>query len=48
MRDVQILGRIDTSLRVIMKQPNIRFEGLHVLLVGDWLQQLPVAGQPAF
>lgn len=46
--DVHILGRIDTSLRIILKRPLLRFGGLNVLLVGDSLQPLPVAGQPAY
>ncbi|OWZ16522.1 ATP-dependent helicase [Phytophthora megakarya] len=46
--DVHILGRIDTSLRVILRRPQLRFGGLHILLAGNWLQQLPVARQPAY
>lgn len=45
---MSILGRIDTSLRLLFKRPLLRFGGLYVLLVGDSLQQLPVAGQPAY
>ncbi|KAF4143997.1 hypothetical protein GN958_ATG05898 [Phytophthora infestans] len=39
---------MDSSLREIIGNPTNCFGGIHVLLVGDWLQQLPVAGQPAF
>lgn len=46
--DVSILGKIDLSLRKLLDKPTEVFGGIHVLLVGDWLQQLPVAGQPAF
>ncbi|ETN12062.1 hypothetical protein PPTG_09710 [Phytophthora nicotianae INRA-310] len=46
--DVGILGKIDASLRKLLDKPTLLFGGIHVLLVGDWLQQLPVAGQPAF
>ncbi|KAJ8554959.1 hypothetical protein ON010_g9524 [Phytophthora cinnamomi] len=46
--DVSIIGKNDASLRILLGSPSKRFGGIHVLLVGDWLQQLPVAGQPAF
>lgn len=46
--DVSILGKMDSFLREILGNPTKLFGGIHVLLVGDWLQQLPVAGQPAF
>jgi hypothetical protein len=40
--DVKILGMVDASLRELMNKPSRAFGGVHVLLVGDWLQQLPV------
>ncbi|KUF86431.1 hypothetical protein AM588_10001147 [Phytophthora nicotianae] len=46
--DVSIIGKIDSSLRKFLDRSNAVFGGVHVLLVGDWLQPLPVAGQPAF
>lgn len=32
----------------ILSTEGLPFGGIHLLLVGDWLQQLPVLGQPAF
>ncbi|GMF32032.1 unnamed protein product [Phytophthora fragariaefolia] len=46
--DVSIIGKVEVSLRLLLDNPSKLFGGIHVLLVGDWLQQLPVAGQPAF
>lgn len=46
--DVKFLGMIDTELRLLLNQPDKRFGGFDFLLVGDWLQQLPIAGYPAF
>ncbi|GMF40486.1 unnamed protein product [Phytophthora fragariaefolia] len=46
--DVSIIGKVDASQRLLLDNPSKLFGGIHVLLVGDWLQQLPVAGQPAF
>ncbi|OWY97344.1 hypothetical protein PHMEG_00032146 [Phytophthora megakarya] len=45
--DAKIIGMIDSALRDLKSQPNLRFGGVRVLFVGDWLQQLPVAGHPA-
>lgn len=39
---------IDQALRELKNKPDTFFGGVHVLFVGDWLQQLPVAGVPAF
>lgn len=38
---------VDASLRKLTGR-NELFGGIHILLVGDWLQQLPVAGKQAF
>ncbi|ETP13031.1 hypothetical protein F441_11695 [Phytophthora nicotianae CJ01A1] len=38
----------DAALRDLKGAPNPLFGGVHVLFVGDWLQQIPVAGCPAF
>ncbi|OWZ12066.1 Helicase [Phytophthora megakarya] len=46
--DIQILRRMDSSLRIFLKRPLLRFGGLHILLGGAWLQQLPVAEQSAY
>ncbi|POM76722.1 Hypothetical protein PHPALM_6009 [Phytophthora palmivora] len=46
--DVSILGKVDASLRRILNRLTDLCGGVHVLLVGDWLQQLPVASQPAY
>lgn len=46
--DVKIIGMIDSCLRHIRNEPNLLFGGVDVLFVGDWLQQLPVAGVPAY
>ncbi|GMF61875.1 unnamed protein product [Phytophthora fragariaefolia] len=42
--DVSITGIADASLRLLLDNPSKLFGGIYVLLVGDWLQQLPVAG----
>ncbi|GMF26422.1 unnamed protein product [Phytophthora fragariaefolia] len=46
--DIGILGKVDATPRILLNCPDKLFGGIHVLFVGDWLQQLPVAGQPAF
>lgn len=46
--DVKLIGMIDHALRELKNKPNAVFGGIHILFVGDWLQQLPVAGVPAF
>lgn len=46
--DVKFLGMIDAELRERKKLPNKLFGGVDFLLVGDWLQQLPTAGYPAY
>lgn len=46
--DVKLLGVIDMCLCRLLSTEGLPFGGIHVLLVGDWLQQLPVLGQPAF
>lgn len=46
--DSGFLGMADAALRQLNSKPDRCFGGINVLLVGDWLQQLPVAGMPAF
>ncbi|ETO75400.1 hypothetical protein F444_09003 [Phytophthora nicotianae P1976] len=46
--DSRFLGMADAALRDLKGAPDSLFGGVHVLFVGDWLQQLPVAGCPAF
>ncbi|OWZ10793.1 putative mitochondrial protein [Phytophthora megakarya] len=46
--DAKYIGMIDIALRDLKNEPDKRFGGVHMLFAGDWLQQLPVAGHPAF
>ncbi|OWZ04872.1 hypothetical protein PHMEG_00023151 [Phytophthora megakarya] len=46
--DVKFLGMIDSELRTRKNEPDKIFGGVDFLLVGDWLQQLPTAGYPAY
>jgi hypothetical protein len=43
----EILGRLDESLR-ILKNNSSKLGGVHLLIVGDWLQQSPIYGAPLY
>ncbi|OWZ12081.1 hypothetical protein PHMEG_00014809 [Phytophthora megakarya] len=44
--DQGLLGGMDAVLRSMSKTPNKYMGGKHVILIGDFLQLLPVAGSP--
>ncbi|KAG6942695.1 hypothetical protein JG688_00017980 [Phytophthora aleatoria] len=42
------LSQLDTSLRAAKRMPDVEFGGVHIVLVGDFLQLPPVSGQPLY
>jgi hypothetical protein len=46
--DAKMIGMVDAALRLVLGHTDEFFGGIDVLFVGDWLQQLPVMGVPAF
>ncbi|ETL82589.1 hypothetical protein L917_17272 [Phytophthora nicotianae] len=44
----EVVGKMDIALRELNNKPNLRFGSIHMIFVGDWLQQLPVAAHHCF